>query len=189
MPEPNLFKIFTGRLNKIGIRYMATGAVAAIIYGEPRLTHDIDLVIELKLEEVEKIQEAFPSGEFYCPPEDAIKLEIKRPSRGHFNIIHRETGFKADCYLMGDDKLHHWGISKRRELDVEGEPVWVAPPEYVIVRKLEYYREGGSEKHLKDIASILAVSPEQIDYDQLHEKISVYGLEKEWTEAKSILKN
>ena len=188
MPEPNLFKIFTGRLNKIGIRYMATGAVAAIIYGEPRLTHDIDLVIELKLEEVEKIQEAFPSGEFYCPPEDAIKLEIKRPSRGHFNIIHRETGFKADCYLMGDDKLHHWGISKRRELDVEGEPVWVAPPEYVIVRKLEYYREGGSEKHLKDIASILAVSPEQIDYDQLHEKISVYGLEKEWTEAKSILK-
>ena len=188
MPEPNLFKIFTARLNKIGIRYMVTGAVAAIIYGEPRLTHDIDLVIELKLEEVKKIQEAFPSGEFYCPPEEAIKLEIKRPSRGHFNIIHRETGFKADCYLMGDDKLHHWGISKRRELDVEGEPVWVASPEYVILRKLEYFREGRSEKHLKDIASILAVSPEQIDFDQLHEKIGVYGLEKEWTEAKSLSK-
>ena len=54
--------------------------------------------------------------------------------------------------------------------------------------ELHYFREGGSEKHLKDIASILAVSPEQIDYDQLHEKIGVYGLEKEWTEAKSILK-
>ncbi len=188
MPEPNLFKIFTARLNKIGIRYMVTGAVAAIIYGEPRLTHDIDLVIELKLEEVKKIQQAFPSEEFYCPPEEAIKLEIKRPSRGHFNIIHRETGFKADCYLMGDDKLHHWGISKKRALDVEGEPVWVASPEYVILRKLEYFREGGSEKHLKDIASIVAVSPEQIDFDQLQEKISVYGLEKEWTEAKSILK-
>ena len=55
------------------------------------------------------------------------------------------------------------------------------------LRKLEYFRESGSEKHLKDIASILAVSPEQIDYDQLEEKISAYGLEKEWTEAKSIL--
>ena len=60
---------------------------------------------------------------------------------------------------MGDDKLHLWGISKRKELDIEGEPVWVASPEYVIVRKLEYFREGRSEKHLKDIASILAVSP------------------------------
>jgi hypothetical protein len=187
MPEPNLFKIFTAPLNKIGIRYMVTGAVAAIIYGEPRLTHDIDLVIELKLDEVKKIQEGFPSEEFYCPPEEAIKLEIKRPSRGHFNIIHRETGFKADCYLLGDDKLHLWGISRRKELDIEGEPVWVASPEYVIVRKLEYFREGRSEKHLKDIASILAISPDQINFGQLQEKINAYGLEKEWTAAKSTL--
>ena len=69
MPEANLFKIFTVRLDKIGIRYMVTGAVAAIIYGEPRLTHAIDLVIELKMEEVKKIQDAFPLEEFYCPPE------------------------------------------------------------------------------------------------------------------------
>ena len=39
MPEANLFKIFTVRLDKIGIRYMLTGAVAAIIYGEPRPTN------------------------------------------------------------------------------------------------------------------------------------------------------
>jgi len=187
MPEPNLFKIFTARLNKMGIRYMVTGAVAAIIYGEPRLTHDIDLVIELKMDDIKKIEGTFLSEEFYCPPSEAIKLEMRRPSRGHFNIIHRETGFKGDCYLMGDDKLHLWGISKRKELDIEGEPVWVAPPEYVIVRKLEYYREGKSEKHLRDVASILAISPDQIDFDQLQGKIDAYGLEKEWTEAKSLL--
>ena len=184
MPEPNLFKTFTNRLNKVGIRYMVTGAVAVIIYGEPRLTHDIDLVIELKIEDVKKIEEAFPSDEFYCPPEEVIKLEIKRPSRGHFNIIQRETGFKADCYLMGDEELHLWGMSKRKKLDIEGDPVWVAPAEYVILRKLEYFSEGRSEKHLKDIASILAISPDQIDFDQLKEKINVYGLEKEWRQAK-----
>ena len=54
--------------------------------------------------------------------------------------------------------------------------------------ELHYFRESGSEKHLRDIASILAVSADQIDFDQLREKISAYGLEKEWTEAKSILK-
>ena len=57
-----------------------------------------------------------------------------------------------------------------------------------VAGELHYFREGRSEKHLKDIASILAVSPDQIDFDQLQEKINAYGLEKEWTEAKSILK-
>ena len=52
---------------------------------------------------------------------------------------------------------------------------------------LRYFREGRSEKHLRDIASIPAVSPVQIDFDQLQEKINAYGLEKEWTEAKSLL--
>jgi len=78
MPEPNLFQIFTTRLNRFNIPYIVTGAVASIIYGEPRLTHDIDLVVELTDENVEKIVEAFPPGEFYCPPVEIIKLELKR---------------------------------------------------------------------------------------------------------------
>ena len=52
--------------------------------------------------------------------------------------------------------------------------------------EFRYFREGRSEKHLRDITSILAVSPEQIDFDQLQKKINVYGLEKEWTEARVI---
>ena len=64
MPEPNLFKIFTKRLDDAGLRYMVTGAVASIVYGEPRLTHDIDLVLVLSDEGAEKIIEAFPLEEF-----------------------------------------------------------------------------------------------------------------------------
>ncbi len=56
----------------------------------------------------------------------------------------------------------------------------LAPPEYVIVRKLEYYREGGSEKHLRDIRSMLAVSGEQIDRASLREWIERRGLQTEW---------
>ena len=186
MGEPNLFQIFITPLNKWGIRYMVTGAVAAIVYGEPRLTHDIDLVMELKTEDIEKMVKSLSPEEFYCPPEESIKLEIKRSSRGHFNIIHFETGFKADCYLMGQDELHHWGMSNRKEFIVEGEPIWVAPPEYVILRKLEYYQEGKSQKHLMDIANILRISSPQIDFGQLQEKIGIYGLEKEWIEAKKL---
>jgi len=70
MQEPNLFQIFISRLNKIDVRYMITGAVAVIIYGEPRLTQDIDLVIELKTEDIEDFRKSFASKEFYCPPDE-----------------------------------------------------------------------------------------------------------------------
>ncbi len=180
MPEPNLFKIFISRLNKLGLRYMVTGAVAVVIYGEPRLTHDIDVVADLKREDAEKLVQAFPLEEFYCPPIEVINLEINRPLRGHFNLIHYETGFKADIYTLGQDELHHWAITNRKSFEMEGEPFWLAPPEYVILRKLQYYREGGSEKHLTDIANMVEISSEHIDFGQLQNRIKDYALEKEW---------
>jgi len=186
MPEPNLFGIFTKRLNEAGIRYVITGAVASVIYGEPRLTHDIDLVVEMAGKDVAKFLQLFPSADFYCPPMEVIKVELARPLRGHFNLVHHETGFKADVYLAGDDSLHKWAISERRQIQIEGDTLWVAPPEYVILRKLEYYREGKSEKHLRDIAGMLELSLNEIDLKQLEEFIHRYGLEREWQKAKEM---
>ena len=186
MPELNLFQIFVRRLNKAKMKYMVTGAVACIIYGEPRLTHDIDLVIELRNKDAKKILEAFPQNEFYCPPLEMIKLEVSRPMRGHFNLVHHDTGFKADVYLLGQDELHQGAMSHRRRYDMEGEPIWLAPPEYVILRKLEYYREGGSEKHLKDIAGIMEISANQLNFDELCEKIKKYSLQQQWEEARKL---
>jgi hypothetical protein len=50
----------------------------------------------------------------------------------------------------------------------------------VIVRKLEFYREGG-EKHLRDIRSILAVSGDQLDRGALADWIRRRGLEAQWS--------
>ena len=184
MPEPDLFRIFISPLSTLDIPYMVTGAVASIIYGEPRMTHDIDLVIEITPGNAQEFVNAFPPEEFYCPPVEIIKLESRRPLRGHFNLIHQETGFKADIYPIGEDRLHEWGMSKRRQIAIEGESLWVAPPEYVIVRKLEYYREGHSEKHMRDIRGMLEVSADQIDLEEIDKKAGGYGLQKEWQQAK-----
>ena len=146
MPEHNLFRIFVSPINRLSITYMITGAVASIIYGEPRLTNDIDMVIELKPEDIGKFVNSFPIEDFYCPPPEVIKLEISRPLRGHFNLIHHKTGFKADIYASGKDELNLWGLTNRKSFDVEGDEFWLAPIEYVILRKLEYYHEGRSEK-------------------------------------------
>jgi hypothetical protein len=187
MPEPNLFKIFISSLNELGVRYMVTGAVAIVIYGEPRLTHDIDVVVDLNRGDAEKLVKAFPSEEFYCPPIEVINLEINRPLRGHFNLIHYETAFKADIYTLGQDELHHWAITNRKSFEMEGEPIWLAPPEYVILRKLEYHREGGSEKHLMDIVNMVEISSEHINFEQLQNKIKDYALEKEWQKVQKIM--
>jgi hypothetical protein len=182
MPEPELSLLFVRRLNDLGIRYMVSGSIAAILYGEPRLTHDVDFVVFLRPEEVQRLVEAFPAPEFFVPPPSAIAVEIAREKRGHFNIIHADTGFKADFYATGRDELHAWAFRRIRHLSYRGERVAVAPPEYVIVRKLEYFREGGSQKHLRDIQSMFAVSGQEVDRVELDQWIHRLGLEKEWTQ-------
>jgi len=184
MPETSLFLLFTSRLNKLGVLYMVSGSVAVSVYGEPRFTHDVDVIVVLDRKQIARLSEVFPPAEFYCPPAEVITVEAGRPQRGHFNIIHHETGFKADFYLTGRDPLHAWGLEKARNVDVEGQRLVLAPPEYVIVRKLEYFREGRSEKHLRDVRSILAATPELNRNADLERWLAQLGLQDVWREVR-----
>lgn len=168
MQQADLFLLFTAPLDQAKITYMVTGSVASMAYGEPRLTNDIDIVIELPVASVGLLGKAFPSTNFYCPPEEVITVEAKRANRGHFNIIHHESGHKADIYLRGKDPLQAWGLERRSWLDLSHTGgIWLAPPEYVIIRKLEYFREGGSDKHVEDVRGMLAALGDRIDRDAL----------------------
>ena len=184
MQEDSIFSIYTSRLNSLNTRYMITGSVASIVYGEPRMTHDIDLVMELEYEDAESFAKAFPIEKFYCPPTEVIKVELGRSFRGHFNLIHHETGFKADVYLRGKDPLHEWALKNRKKIEFEGEYIWVASVEYVILRKLDFYKEGKSEKHLRDIKGILSISGDDINFEELEKRVESLGLSKEWHLAK-----
>ncbi len=175
----DLFLLFILPLNRARIRYMVTGSAAVTVYGEPRLTHDVDLVIALPQAEIGVLKECYPKKTFYSPPEEIILEEVRRSVGGSFNVVHSATGFKADFYLAQED-LHRWGMERRTTVDVGGEQVWIAPPEYVIVRKLMAFREGGSEKHLRDISGILRLSSESVDRDVLAGFVGEMGLETEW---------
>jgi len=183
MPELELLLLFTRGLRALGARYMVSGSVAAGMYGAPRLTNDIDIVVVLDRAQIARLPDVFSDTDFYCPPIEAIQEEAAREEHGHFNIIHHETGFKADFYPVGRDSLHAWALPRARRLEVAGEPFIVAPPEYVIVRKLEFHREGGSEKHLRDIRSMLDLSPDAIDRGELERIIGERGLEQFWKKA------
>ena len=180
MPEPDLIELFVQPLQESNIRYLISGSVAAMLYGEPRVTHDIDLVVFLRREDAARLAQIFPPPQFYVPPADIILTEMARESRGHFNLIHSASGLKADFYTAGRDELHAWAFRHARHYSVGGHTINLAPPEYVILRKLEYHREGGSEKHLRDIRAMLSVSGDQLNRGELHEWIARLALETEW---------
>jgi len=89
---------------------------------------------------------------------------------------------KADIYLAGEDPLHRWALPLRRKIEWGAGSLQVAPPEYVIVRKLEYFREGGSGKHVADIRAILAAT--DVDLTAIQPWIERLGLAREWAEAR-----
>ena len=137
-------------------------------------------MLQLSAPDAPRFIAAFPAAEFYVPPAETIAEEAARPRHGHFSRLHHDSGLRADIYLAGDDPLDRWGLSNRRRETIGGDRVWIAPAEYVIVRKLEYHREGGSEKHLVDIQGMLRVRPDLIDLPLLESFIQERGLEAEW---------
>lgn len=172
-----------GPIHRTGLKYMITGGVAAIAYGEPRLTNDVDVVIMGSGKDAVPLAAQFPAAEYYVPPLETMERELDRSRHGHFNLIHNDTGLRADVYVAGDDPLHAWALERRQAEMTGGEQIWFAPIEYVIVRKLEYFTQMGSSRHLRDIRAMIRVSGDVIDQASLRSLVQSRGLQRAWEEA------
>ena len=176
MPVPSPLSAFLEPLERLGLPYCVTGSVAASVYGEPRLTADIDVVLLLESRDIPALRAAFPDPEYYSPPDESLHESLHRG--GMFNLIHHASQFKADIYVAAGDALHAWALGHRRRIDIGGTGAWIAPPEYVILRKLQFYREGGSDKHVRDIRFILAATP--VDREFVETEVAGRGLQETW---------
>jgi hypothetical protein len=147
------------------------------------VTNDLDVVLTLDDAARALLLAAFPEEEFYVPPQSVIQAEQARTQRGHFNLIHHESGYKADVYLTGADALHAWAQPQRRRVRWSDEvEIAVAPPEYVVLRKLEYFREGRSSKHPTDIRAIRDITG--VDETAMRPWLDRMGLGALWEEIK-----
>ena len=163
---------------RLNIPYLVTGSVAAMAYGEPRLTNDIDVVADIQEDSIEDFMALFPYDEFYIS-EEAVRQAIG--DRGQFNIIHPESGLKVDVIIRKDTPFDRSRFSRARRIrPAETYEARFAAPEDVIIKKLEYYKEGGSEKHLRDIAGILRISPTEVDTAYIQEWADRLGLRQIW---------
>lgn len=181
MQDPDFIALFVAPLESAGIAYMITGSVASSIYGEPRTTLDIDLVVLLEQTQIHQLPALFPEEDFYLPPVDVIAIESRRESRGHFNIIHQHTGLKADIYLSRNHPFLPWSLAHTRRVPTPACEITVAPPEYVILHKLEFFRESGHLRHLRDIAGM--IEQQELDHEFLDPAINALHLKSEWAAA------
>ncbi len=164
--------------DSLGIRYFVTGSMASIAYGEPRFTNDIDLVVTLTIDQVPALCAAFPAPEF-CYSPDAAKLAVKKSFQ--FNILHPTSGLKADLIVADDSEFNRSRFARTRRLALKPDrEIAFASPEDIILKKLDFFRAGGSEKHLRDIVGILKVQAGQIDDAYLADWIARLGLAAEW---------
>lgn len=148
-------------LEHLQVPYLVTGSVAAMAYGEPRLTNDIGIVAALDDGHISGLLKAFSSGEFYIS-EEAMREAIRYQRQ--FNIIHPTSGLKVDMMIKQDTPFDDSRFRRVRRIQpAETYQANFASPEDVIIKKMEYYKDGGSEKHLRDITGILKVSGEEID--------------------------
>ncbi len=182
MEQSELMRLIVRALEMLKIPYMITGSQASAYYGEPRFTRDIDIVADIKPGQVDDFAAFFPSNEFYCD-KDMINEEIK--NRGQFNIIHAASGLKIDIILTKPTEFSRAEFPRRQRSavfsDQEGS---FASPEDVIIKKMEFYKESGSEKHLRDITGILKISGETVDGAYIYQWAERLGLVDIWDAVK-----
>jgi hypothetical protein len=169
------FTYVVGVLERLSIPYMVVGGFAAIFYGEPRLTLDVDIVVDMRWEHIPSFVQAFPIPDYYVS-EDGIRDSLRR--RYPFNVIQPATGAKIDLVPLPRDPFTWAAFQRcqRREYDEVGHTAVFIMPEDVVLAKLMAFRETGSDKHLRDARGVLAMQKGALDLDAIRRGAAAAGL-------------
>lgn len=172
-----VLKLIVSNLEKLKIPYMVGGSFASSAHGIPRSTLDADLIVDLQPQHAARFEEAF-SRDFYV---DIGQVEGALKSKQSFNLIHLETFFKADLFVLGESSFAREEFSRRRLHWVEtGAEVqmYVATAEDTVLSKLQWYRQGGevTENQWRDVTGILRIQAGRLDLGYLRKWAAELGV-------------
>lgn len=146
-----LLEKITQALEKAEIPYMVSGSIALNTYAVPRMTRDIDIVIELKKEDIDRFCKIFEIG-YYIDPL-TVQEEVKR--RGMFNVIDFESGYKIDFIIRKNSDYRQLEFSRRITTNSYGFDVWIVSIEDLIISKIAWIQELQSDRQIDDIKNLL----------------------------------
>jgi len=177
--ELEVLKMVTKRLNEANINYMVSGSIAANYYTVPRMTRDIDIVVELKRGDIDKFVSLF-EDDFYADIE-MITDEVSRP--GIFNLIHSQYVIKIDFIVKKNSAYQQAAFSRRKQVLIEQSPMWFVSPEDLVLSKLIWAKDSHSEMQLNDVRNLMQ-TVDNLDLKYIDDWISQLRLEEIYKEAK-----
>ena len=175
----NLLKLVCCKLEEANMAYMLTGSLAANFYAVPRMTRDIDIVIEIGGFEINKFCRYFES-DFYLT-KAAISDAVENQSM--FNVIHNHSIFKIDFIVRKDSSYRDTEFQRRKRIELDGVPIWIVSPEDLIISKLFWAKDSLSHLQLRDVKNLLT-SIQGLDEKYIDSWVKKLGLNTVYTKAK-----
>ena len=183
MSQPELLTKVISFLEQHGLEYMVTGSVVSSLQGEPRATHDVDIVVNIKNTAISILTKAFPAPNYYLS-EDAIKDAIKRKSM--FNLLDATGGDKVDFWLLTDEPFDQARFSRKYFEEMPGIAMYVSRPEDTILMKLKWAKlSGGSVKQMTDARRVYELQYAFLDLGYIQTWIKELKLKEEWNTLKN----
>lgn len=178
MSQSELLKKVLAVLDATKTPYMLTGSYASSLQGEPRLTHDIDLVVAISPLNAQALVEAFPSPDYYLDP---VAMDNAIARHGQFNLLDIANGDKVDFWILTNDPFDQSRFHRRYLEEFEGWQLHVSSPEDTILMKLRWaVLSGGSEKQFGDAKSVYELQYPSLDLNYLNQWAQTLDVMELW---------
>ena len=175
MDQLTLLKKITKTLGDLEVPYLVTGGVAVTVWGRPRFTADIDIVIEISLPQSKNLIKVLrKSNKKIYLSETAVNQAIH--NSGEFNLIHPD-GLKVDFWILENDIFDRSRLKRKITKKVWGENISFISPEDLIISKLDWYKKSRSTRHLEDVESVIAIQ-KKMDWRYIRKWVRIQSTEK-----------
>jgi hypothetical protein len=169
------------RLDAAAIPFMVTGSFASALHGEPRTTHDIDIVIDPPAGALERFVASLPDDVWYVDIDTATDA-VRR--RSMFNVIDLRSGWKVDFIVRKERPFSVEEFARRVPAELHGVAVFATTPEDAIVAKLEWAAKAESERQLRDVVGIVQVQGDALDVAYADRWARALGVEHLWARVR-----
>ncbi len=173
MSQAELLALVVSIFEDLQIPYMLVGSYASSFYGEPRSTHDIDMVIDLEASKIPELVRRFDPLRYY------LSEQALREGR-MANLIDLQTGDKVDCFLLSEDLVNRTAFSRRSQQRIMDIETHIATAEDTILAKLNWSKmAGGLSRQQTDVREILKAQREQLDMSYMLKVAEVMGVRED----------
>jgi len=150
--QNDVLRDFTERLERLGIGYMLTRSMALVYYAVPRMTADIDVVLDIHGTDADRFIKEF-EPDYYIPQARARDAIYNSKM---FNILDQRTIIKIDCVVRKHERFQDEVFSRRRRVNYSGDfEVWIISKEDLILSKLNWAKVSHSEMQMRDVVSLI----------------------------------